>query len=112
MPISLGTKTLASTDEYVTLIDADIPPQVKEVSIQLKENNVNTIKYKVDGSIDGSTYEAIKAETVLAKNGTIALTPSDTGLARLADPWMKIRVQHKSSVAETHGNTTCTMIGQ
>jgi len=112
LPINLGSKTGTTTNDYGTLIEASIPPQVKTVSIQLKENNVNAIKYKVDGTIDGSTWEAIKAEATLAKNATIALTPSDTGLERLADPWMKIRVQHKASIADSQGNTTATIIGQ
>lgn len=113
MPVDLGAATLASVNAYANVILVKVPPQVQKVSVQIVENDVNAIKWKIDGSIDdGTTWEAIRAEQTLAKAGTIALTPSDTGLERLGDPWKQIRVQHKSSVAGVHGNTTVTVIGQ
>lgn len=111
MPTPLGTATATTTNDYANLLEVTLPPNIQKVSIQLKENDVNAIKFKVDGTVDGTNYEAIKAETVLAKNAGIALTPSDTGLERLGDPWLKIRIQHKASVADAQGNTTCTAIG-
>lgn len=111
MPTHLGTKTLASTNSYVSLLDVEIPQHVKQVNIQLKENDVNAIKYKIDGTLDGTNYEPIKAETVLAKNASIAIAKEDTDMGRLGCPWYKIRVQHKASVADTQGNTTATMFG-
>lgn len=107
----LASGTLTSTDEYVTLAEVDLfeQPNVDKVSVEVVENNVNAIKFKIEGTIDGTNYEEIKAEAQLAKNGKIDVTPADA--AKLADPWRKIRVQHKSDVAETHGNTTATIIG-
>lgn len=102
---------IASTDVYVTLVEVDMfeHPNSREVSIEVVENNTNAIKYKIDGTIDGSNYEEIKAEATLAKNAKIDITPADN--AKLKDPWRKIRVQQKADVGGTQGNTTATIIG-
>lgn len=84
-------------------------PPVSKIAIYLKENNVNAVDYKVDGTFDGTNYQVIKAETEIAKNAEATELPSAE--AKYGDPWYKVRVQIKSSVGDTHGNVTATVYG-
>lgn len=103
-----ATKT--SANAYADILNENVPGDLPAgVAVFLKENNVNAIDYKVDGTFDGTNWVAIKAETGIAKNGSDQVLPSAE--AKLKDPWLKIRVQIKSQVAETHGNVTATLTG-
>ena len=108
----LGTATAGTTDNYVTLLEITVPPHISKVAVAIKENNVNAIKWKIEGTIDGTNYTEIRAEQTLAKSGYVDGVPSDlTNFAKLNDPWVKIRFLHKASVGAAQGNTTVTMVG-
>lgn len=102
--------TKASENAYTDILNVFAPGGLPNgLAVNIVENNVNAIHYKVDGTFDGTVWVAIKAETGVAKDGNDQVLPSAE--AKLKDPWLKIRVQIKSQVAETHGNVTATLTG-
>lgn len=100
---NLGTKTLTSTDDYVSILKLQLYSQTKKVLIHLKEGNVNAVKYKILASNDDITYETLLAETVLAKNG------SDYQV--VDDPWNFIDIQFKASVGASQGSLKVCVSG-
>lgn len=106
----LKSATATTTDNYADLLVLTVPYGINQVGVHILENNVNAIKYKVLGSLDGTLFETeIKAETVVAKNGSGVVLPS--AVAALGDPFQKISVQIKASVGAAQGNVTATLVG-
>ena len=105
-----ATKATDHHTTYLDLLEIFVPGGLAAgLAVFLKENDTNAVHYKVDGTIDGTTWIAIKAETAIAKNGSTELLPSAE--SKLKDPWLKLRVQIKSQVEATHGNVTVTITG-
>lgn len=102
--------TLATVNAYVDILNIFVPGGLPNgMAVNIVENDVNAIHYKVDGTIDGTTWVEIKAETAVAKAANDQLLPSTE--VKLKDPWLKIRVQIKSQVVDVHGNVTATITG-
>lgn len=111
MPEILNTGTATSANAYADLVEVTVPDSITQLAFKIRENDVNAIKYKILGSLDGTNYDdEIKAETVVNKNANDKVLPSDTG-SLCADPWLKVKVQIASNVADTHGNVTATVVG-
>lgn len=92
-----------TTNDYASIVKVKLPTNMKRFLIHWKELNVNAALIKILASPDDVTYETIKAETALAKNGSSYET--------LEDPWTWIDVQVKSAVAETHGSVKVYITG-
>jgi len=71
--------------------------------VHLKENNTNAIKFKILGSLDAATWETIKTETTLAKDGSVFET--------FSDPWLYVDVQFMANVADSQGKLTVNISG-
>jgi hypothetical protein len=100
---SLGSKTQTSTNNYTSILKTEVPSQITKVLFHLKEQNVNVVKYKILASADDVTYETLKDETGLLKNGSV--------YEICEDPWRFFDVQIKSAVAGIHGNVKATVSG-
>jgi len=100
---SLGSKTQTSTNNYASILKIEVPSQITKVLVHLKEQNVNAVKYKILASADDVTYETLKDETSLSKNGSVYETCDD--------PWRIFDVQIKSAVAGIHGSVKATISG-
>jgi hypothetical protein len=85
------------------MLKIEVPSQITKVLVHLKEQNVNAVKYKILASADDVTYEILKDETSLAKNGSVHETCDD--------PWRFFDVQIKSAVAGIHGTVKATIAG-
>lgn len=102
--------TQATVNAYTDILNIFAPGDLPNgLAVNIVENDVNAIYYKVDGTFDGVTWVAILAETGVAKAGNSQLLPSTE--AKLKDPWYKIRVQIKPQVPDTQGNVTATITG-
>lgn len=99
-----GVSSVDTTNDYADLIQVNLLNlDASKILIWLKEEDTNAIKYKILGSQDDSRWEELKAETIIAKNG------SDK--ESLTDAWLYLKVQHKASVADTQGKTSCIISG-
>ena len=61
---------------------------------------LNTLKFKIDASLDASSWHNIKAETTLAVGSTFETNN---------EPWNYLRVQIKPTVADAHGTMAVTV---
>ena len=97
--------SIATTDNYAELISVKVPPQVSQLLIRLKEENTNSVLYKIQGAMDPdfTVAEDLKAETALTKNGSAYET--------IEEPWLYVRVLQKAAVAESQGATSCVISG-
>jgi hypothetical protein len=100
----VATKTQTSANAYAAVLTTKLPANMHTFEVYIKENNVNAIKYKISGTYDGTNYIAIKAETVINKNAES--TPEE-----ITKPFVTIKVEIASNVAETAGNATATIAG-
>jgi hypothetical protein len=107
----LGKKLAQATvDDYADVVSLTIQPDFTKLSVYIKEKNVNAVKYKILGSMDGSVYGyEITSETVIAKNGSVYETPTTN--AKLADPMLYVKVQVKASVGTNQGSVDCYIAG-
>ena len=93
-----------STNDYVSALKLGLSSiKYWNFVVHLKEDNTNAIKFKILASIDQVTWETIKAETTLAKDGSVYET--------LSDAWLYIDVQFKANVADTQGKLTVNVSG-
>ena len=87
-----SSSSTTTTDSYVTQLETDINGFPNAV-VQVKNTHAsNSLKYKIDGTIDGSNYKAIVAETVLAF-GVVDINLSTTG-------YVSLRIQAKNNASE------------
>jgi len=104
MPELLGSvSSKLTTNAYVSALKIQVPRHIGSLLLQLVEENVNAVKFKVLGSNDDDNYETLKAETVLAKNASTYET--------LTDPWLWVDIQVKASVDDAHGRVTVHVSG-
>lgn len=80
-----------------------VPPRGSKVIIHIKEKNVNAVKWKILGTVDGSIYEEVAAEQTLGK------AASDYEV--IDDPWLGYDVQIKDSVGGSHGSVDIHVTG-
>jgi hypothetical protein len=94
-----------STNDYEALITVKVPSQISKLLFCLKEEDVNDVLFKIEGSMDQSFLVAVelKAETSLVKDSVVFET--------LSDPWLYVRVLHKAAAAEAQGRTSCAVSG-
>jgi hypothetical protein len=94
-----------TTNDYAALITVKVPSHISKLLFCLKEEDVNDVLFKIEGSMDQSFVVAVelKAETLLAKDSVVFET--------LSDPWLYVRVLHKAAVAEAQGRTSCVVSG-
>ena len=55
------------------------------------------------GSLDAATWETIKTETTLAKDGSVFET--------FSDPWLYVDVQFMANVPDAHGKLSVNISG-
>jgi hypothetical protein len=97
--------SVLTANDYAALITVKAPSHISRLLFCLKEEDVNDVVFKIEGSMDQSFVVAVelKAETFLGKDGVVFET--------LSDPWLYMRVLHKAVVAETQGRTSCVVSG-
>ena len=105
LPGFIIPRTATSTNTY-TSINKVSNIQSDTVTVQVKENNVNAVTYKILVSLDDITYQQLPdASTTF----TVAKNGSDYQI--IDGAWKYVDVQIVSSVADAHGNLTCTISG-
>jgi hypothetical protein len=94
-----------TTNDYAALITVNIPSHISKLLFCLKEEDVNDVVFKIEGSMEQSFVVAVelKAETLLVKDSVVFET--------LSDPWLYVRVLHKAAAAEAQGRTSCAIAG-
>ena len=97
------TEDQTSTNSYVTMTIHNIS-HYNSVLLWFSVAT-NDIKYKIDGSTDGSTFEEIKAETVLASGSTDYET-------LINEAWRFVRMQIASNVGGAHGVMTLDVVAK
>jgi hypothetical protein len=97
--------SVLTTNDYSALITVKVPSHISKLLFCLKEEDVNDVLFKIEGSMDQSFVVAVelKAETLLVKDSVVFET--------LSDPWLYVRVLHKAAVAEAQGRTSCGVSG-
>lgn len=97
--------SVPTTNDYAVLVTVKVLPQTSELLIFLKEENTNAVLYKIEGAMDEDfvDVEELKAETLLAKDGSASKA--------LSESWLYVRVLHKAAVAEAQGKTSCVVSG-
>jgi hypothetical protein len=95
-------RTKTSSNSYVSANIVQNCNSSKFV-VQLRENNVNSVKYQILASIDGINFETLQGETVIPKDG------SDYQI--FEGCWRFVDVQFMSTVENSHGNLTTTISG-
>lgn len=87
-----GVDAQTSTNAYVTELEVYCYPWVNK-GIWIRENNVNSIDYSIDFTIDGTNWENLTTDNALF---------NDNAFHTLTDTVVKLRVQIKSTAAGTH----------
>lgn len=102
--IRFQSESQDSTNSYANILKRDIR-DVKKLTVYLIETGgSNDILFKIQGSMDDSNWEDLKAETTLAASGTAYET--------LTDNWLHIRIQIKAASAGSQGTVTCVLLGE
>lgn len=96
------TEGQTSTDTETNIVLAYVYPWQNKL-VYIKENNVNAISYRIDGSMDKVNWVNLHALADIGKNGDDYQT--------LTDAWVWIRVQIKSTAAGTHSTDVDCWIG-
>jgi hypothetical protein len=89
-----------SANAYASIFPAPLrsDPMASKYLLTFAENNVNAVTVQIRGSNDGVTWFNVGPEIALAKNAT--------DYEVVAEPWMLLDPQVKSTVAETAGSLT------
>jgi len=93
IPPLFSIETQTSANAYATFLTAYVYPYVNKI-VYVKENNINAVSYSVDGTVDGTNWVNLVTDQPVLKNGDAYST--------FTEPWVKLRVQVKSTVAATH----------
>jgi hypothetical protein len=96
---------IVTTNDYATLISIKVPSQINKLLFYLKEEDLNIVLFKIEGAQDEDFVyaEELKAETLLAQNGSFFET--------LSDPWLFVRVLVKAAEEDTQGAVSCIISG-
>jgi hypothetical protein len=97
-------RTQISGNDYISIMKLNLNNiEYKTFLFHFREENTNAIKFKILASSDQITWETIKEETTLAKNGSTYET--------LTDAWMFIDIQFKADTPEAQGKLTLNVSG-
>ena len=108
MPIPLKAPTSkTSANTYASVFGGMVRTgaAAKKWVIRVKENDVNSVTYKILGSIDGTNTETLGDGDGSGSTGEYALDDA-TAYHTLTDAWPYIDVQVKSTVGGSHGSIT------
>tara|TARA_Y100000310_G_C20552636_1_gene748899 strand:- start:466 stop:822 length:357 start_codon:yes stop_codon:yes gene_type:complete len=97
------TTTGTTTDAYVAVQETDVAAFRTTIHYVKNTGGANGLKYKIEGTIDGSNYEELKTETTLASG--VDYFETDT------DAWDSIKISVKAAVGASQTTYSVTVKG-
>lgn len=88
MDSQLEKRTITTTDNYSTTLDAIQKQGTKTATVVVRNTGAKAAKFKVEGSVDGTNWVDVVAEAELASAGTAK--------ASITDYWPFLRVNGKA----------------